>query len=165
MNTHQQQLQMSDQADIEILVGQYADSLFRLCYAILRNCEDAEDAVSETLIKYLEKAPTFIEEEHRKAWLIRVASNTCKDMLRSNRYREHVDLNEVCLFTSEPSDSGVLKALLRLPEKYRTVIYLYYIEGYLSTEIADILNISPVSVRKRLQNGRKKLKLEYRKER
>ena len=97
--------------------------------------------------------------------MIRVASNTCKDMLRSNRYREHVDLNEVCLFTSEPSDSGVLKALLRLPEKYRTVIYLYYIEGYLSTEIADILNISPVSVRKRLQNGRKKLKLEYRKER
>jgi RNA polymerase sigma-70 factor (ECF subfamily) len=165
MNAHQQQLQMSDQEEAEILVGRYADPLFRLCYTILRNSADAEDAVSETLMKYLTKAPAFLEEEHRKAWLIRVASNICKDMLRANRYREHLDLNEVCLFAPDPSDSGILETVLCLPEKYRTVIYLYYVEGYTSKEIADILSISPAAVRKRLQYGRKKLRLEYGKER
>ena len=165
MNAHQQQLQMSDQDEAELLVGQYADSLFRICYTLLRNSTDAEDAVSETLMKYLEKSPAFLEEEHRKAWLIRVATNICKDMLRANRYREHLDLNEISLFAPESSDSGILETVLRLPEKYRMVICLYYIEGYSSSEIANILAISPSAVRKRLQQGRKRLKLEYGKER
>ena len=76
MQTHHQQLQMSEQTETDKLVDRYADSLFRLCFSILRNRADAEDAVSETFIKYLTKAPVFLEEDHRKAWLIKVASNT-----------------------------------------------------------------------------------------
>ncbi len=164
MNTHQQQLQMSEQDEVDKIVDQYADSLFRLCFTILRNRMDAEDAVSETLMKYLIKAPEFQKEEHRKAWLIRVASNICKDMIRGNRYREHLDLNEVCLIAPDQTDNNILETVLRLPEKYRTTIYLYYIEGYSSVEIADILSITSSAVRKRLQYGRKMLKLEYEKE-
>ena len=155
---------MNKEDEAERIVNQYADDLFRLCLTILRNQMDAEDAVADTLMKYLTKAPVFLEEEHRKAWLIRVASNTCKDMLRANRYREHLDLNDICLFTPDQSDSDILVDVFRLPEKYRTVIYLYYIEGYSTKEIADILSISSTAVRKRLQHGRKMLKLEYERE-
>ncbi len=164
MNTHKQQLQMNKEDEAENIVNQYADALFRLCFTILRNHMDAEDAVSDTLMKYLTKAPVFLEEEHRKSWLIRVASNICKDMLRANRYREHLDLNEISLYAPDQSDSDILVDVFRLPEKYRTIIYLYYIEGYSSKEIADILSISPTAVRKRLQHGRKRLKLEYERE-
>ncbi len=164
MNTHREHLEMSEQNEAEKLVDRYADSLFRLCVTILKNRADAEDAVSETLMKYLTKAPVFLEEDHRKAWLIRVASNISRDMLRSKRYREHLDLNEVCLPAAEETSAEILDTVLGLPEKYRTVIYLYYIEGYSSAEIADILSISPAAVRKRLQHGRKKLRLEYERE-
>ena len=164
MNTHQRQLQMSEHDEIEKLIDQYVDSLFRLCYTILKNRMDAEDAVSETLMKYYTKAPVFIDEKHRKSWLIRVASNICKDILRTNRYRKHLDLNEVYLPAPDNPDSDILATVLRLPEKDRTVIYLHYLEGYSTAEIAGILSISTTAVRKRLQHARSKLKLEYERE-
>ena len=68
--------------DIETLISQYGDMLFRLCLIMLKNKSDAEDAVQETYIKYFQKSPSFESKEHRKAWLIRVATNQCRDMLR-----------------------------------------------------------------------------------
>lgn len=166
MKTHPMRPLSDEQENspIEEIVEVYADMLFRLCFTILRNSEDAEDAVSETLIKYLTKAPVFMEEEHRKAWLLRVASNTCRDMLRAGRYRDHLDLDEIRNYAPHQPESDILEAVFRLPEKYRTVIHLHYIEGYPSAEIAEILSISPAAVRKRLQYGREKLKLEYEKD-
>ncbi len=164
MKAQQKNVLAEEHDEIERIIHDYADSLFRLCFTILRNSADAEDAVSETLLKYLTRAPVFLDENHRKAWLMRVAVNTSRDMLRSRNYREHLDLREVCFYAPEEPDNGILEAVLRLPEKYRTVLCLYYIEGYTSEEIGKILSISPSAVRKRMQYGRKKLKLEYEKE-
>ena len=69
---------------IEAVMNTYGNMLFRLCLLTLGNAADAEDAVQDTLIKYLQKAPVFESADHEKAWLITVATNRCRDMLREN---------------------------------------------------------------------------------
>lgn len=68
--------------DLEQVMNTYGNMLFRLCIVMLGNSADAEDALQEVMLKYYRKAPTFTDEEHRKAWLLTVAGNQCKDMLR-----------------------------------------------------------------------------------
>ena len=68
--------------DIEIIIRKYGDMLYRLSLIMLKNESDAEDVVQETIIKYYQKAPTFVDSEHEKAWLIKVATNKCRDLLR-----------------------------------------------------------------------------------
>ncbi len=149
-------------SEINHTVNTYADTLFRLCFSSLQSTSDAEDAVSDTFFKYITKAPLFINEEHKKAWLIKVAVNTCKDMHRFRKRNLVAADEEVCSYCSEPEDRSILEAVMNLPLKYKTVIHLFYIEGYKTDEIAKILSVSPAAVRKRLQYGRKILKEKYR---
>ncbi len=142
-------------------VDVYSNMLYQLCVTMLGNCADAEDAVSETFVRYITKSPPcFHSEEHRKAWLLRVAANLCNDMCRLRRRHAHVNIEDVYDLCEQPHDSHVLEDIMRLPVKYRTVLHLHYIEGYSTNEIAQILSISPAAVRKRLQYAREKLKLE-----
>ena len=150
--------------DIEFVVDRYSDMLFRLCLTILGNRADAEDALSETMLRYLTKGQQLDSEEHRKAWLLRVASNICKDMCRFRKRNAYVNLDDLYDLCAEESDVSVMGEVMRLPIKQRTVIHLYYIEGYSTKEIAEILSISPAAVRKRLQYGREQLKLELEEE-
>lgn len=150
--------------DAEAVVRTYANMLFKLCFTILRSNADAEDAVSETFLKYLSAKTVFNGEEHKKAWLITVATNICKNMLRFYKRRQHLNLDDVAAYCSTEDDADILTELLSLPEKYRTVLHLYYAEGYKTAEIADMLSISPAAARKRLQYGRDLLKLEYEKD-
>ena len=76
---------------LESIVHTYGNMLFRLCLVTLGNASDAEDAVQETLIKYLQKAPAFENTEHEKAWLITVATNKCRDILRFQKRHPIVD--------------------------------------------------------------------------
>ena len=150
--------------EIEEVVTVYANMLFRLCFTMLCNSADAEDAVSDTFVKWMTKAPPFRSEEHRKAWLIRVATNICHDMRRFHKRHQSVSLDEVRNYCHQEPDYTILTAVLSLPAKYKTVLYLFYIEGYRTEEIAGLLSISCSAVRKRLQYGRDILKLEYRKD-
>ena len=147
--------------DLENLVLVYSNMLFKLCFTLLRNNVDAEDAVSETIVKYITRAPVFNSDEHKKAWLLRTAANICKDMLRQRKRRSYINLDDVQEYCKTEESADILSEVLRLPVKYREVIYLYYIEGYKTKEIADILSITPQAVRKRLQYGRDMLKIEY----
>lgn len=147
--------------DVENVVKTYSNMLFKLCFTILRSSTDAEDAVSDTVLKYMTEAPEFTGEEHRKAWLIRVATNISKNMIKFYKRRNHLNLDDIADFCKTEESAGIVNDVLMLPVKYRTVIHLYYIEGYKTNEIADILSISPEAVRKRLQYGREKLKVEY----
>ena len=147
--------------EITSTVQKYSDVLFRLCFSILCNYADAEDAVSDTIVKYIKKAPPFNDEDHKKAWLIKTASNVCKDKRRFNIRHNYVNLDDISEYQQEDSNNDVLMCLLRLPDKYKYVIHLFYIEGYKTEEIAKILEISSSAVRKRLQYGRKLLKSEY----
>lgn len=150
--------------EVQDVVNTYSDMLFRLCFTMLGNNADAEDAVSETFLRYITKAPFFHGEAHKKAWLIRVATNICNDMHRFHRRHDYINFDDISGYCSTETESSVLEAVMRLSAKYKSVILLFYIEGYRTEEIAEILSISPSAVRKRLQYGRNLLKLEYGKE-
>ena len=145
---------------IEYAVEKYSQMLFRICYSILCNKHDAEDALQETFLRYMTKAPLFNDSEHEKAWLIKVATNISKNMVRFNSRHAVENLDELRHIGISDDDRDIFELIMRLPAKYKIVLDLYYIEGYKANEIADITNTSPVAVRKRLQYGRKMLKLE-----
>lgn len=147
--------------DAREAVERYGDMLFRLCFVLLRNRQDAEDAVQECFIRYLSKAPHFESGGHEKAWLLRVASNHCKNVLRFRHAHPSVSIEEVQLFAQTPADMEILTILLALPCNYKTVLQLYYIEGYKTAEIASVLHLSLSTVKKRLEKGRKLLKEKY----
>ena len=131
---------------------------------MLGNESDAEDAVQETFIRYLQKAPSFQSTEHQKAWLITVAANQCRDILRYRKRHPQIDIEEIREEPLPESDSGITEALMSLPEKYRLVLTLYYVEEYHVKDIAKMIGKTPSAVKMRLQKGRKLLEEQYRKE-
>ena len=149
---------------IEYLLQQYGNSLFRFCLFTLKNATDAEDVIQEAFIRYLQKAPAFTDTEHEKAWLFKVASNLCLDLLRYQKRHRQEELDTAQYMSTEPENTEILEALLELPEKFRLVLILYYVEGYQIREIAEIIQKSPSAVKMRLQKGRKLLKNAYGKE-
>ena len=150
--------------DIEAIIHKYGDTLYRICLIMLRSESDTEDAVQETLIKYFRYAPSFHDPEHQKAWLIRVATNQCRDQLRYRKRHPLLDEAEIKENGYESQGSGILEALTALPEKYRLVLSLYYIEEMRIADIAKIIGRTPSAVKMRLQKGRKLLEEIYRKE-
>ena len=150
--------------DIETIITKYADSLYRLSMIMLKNESDAEDVVQETLIQYMRKAPAFRDSDHEKAWLLRVAANRCRDQLRFRMRHPVMEDREAGEWVPESQDSGILEALKAVPEKFRLVLSLYYIEEYPIPEIAKIIGRTPSAVKMRLQKGRKLLEKIYREE-
>lgn len=150
--------------DVERVVHTYGNMLFRLCLITLGNASDAEDVIQETMITYLQKKSEFKDAEHEKAWLITVASNKCKDLLRFRARHPMIDLEQIQEFAAEDSDSGILEALMTLPEKFRIVLILYYVEEYRIEDIAKVIGKTPSAVKMRLQKGRGLLEKVYWKE-
>jgi len=150
--------------EVETLIAQYGDMLFILCMIMLKNESDAEDAVQETYIKYFQKAPSFETQEHQKAWLIRVAANKCRDTLRFRVRHPQINYEDLNKFVSDSSNSGILEALTKVPEKFRLVLTFYYIEEYRIEDIAKIIGRTSSAVKMRLQKGRKLLAEIYRKD-
>ncbi|MCD7768518.1 MAG: RNA polymerase sigma factor [Oscillospiraceae bacterium] len=150
-------------ADAGRVVEEHGDMLFRICFSMLGNACDAEDAVQETVLRYMQKAPLFQSPAHERAWLIRVAVNKCRDMLRWRLRHPQAGIEQVPGCVS-PESSGVIEALMELPEKYRIVLTLYYVEEYQVKDIAGMIGRSPSAVKMRLQKGRQLLEEKYRKE-
>ncbi len=146
--------------EIRELVETYGSLIFRISYCILCNRDDAEDAVQETLLKYMTKAPEFNSEEHRKAWLIKVAANISKNIFKLKIRRSTVSLEEVKNIGILESDFETFEMIMNLPKKYKIVLTLHYAEGYKCKEIAEIVGISEDAVKKRLQKGRELLRDE-----
>lgn len=104
-------------SEIEEAVKAYSGTLFRLCFAMLGSREDAEDATSEVFLKYIALEKAFDSEEHKKAWLIRVAINLCKNILRLKWKRQYVAIDEIADLAKTKEDTEFLTDLLLLPEK------------------------------------------------
>lgn len=149
---------------IERVMQTYGNMLFRLCLAKIGNECDAEDAVQETMISYLRKAPRFTDSEHEKAWLIKVAANKCGDIVRYRKRHQAEDIDEIGEIAEHTQNSDIFDTLMTLPDKYRTVLLLYYVEEYTTGEIAKIIGKTASAVKMRLQKGRKMLADVYRKE-
>lgn len=142
----------------EELYGKYGKFLFRICYAILCNKEDAEDAVQEVFYKFLVKQPLFRDEEHEKAWFLRVASNQSKDMLRKRKIRTTLSLEDIEEYAIAPEQASVLQDLFSLPDKYKLVLILHYLEGFSVQQIAVSEQLSESAVKMRLARGREMLR-------
>lgn len=150
--------------EIETVVRTHGDMLFRICLVMLGSESDAEDAVQDTLLRFMQKAPVFDSPEHEKAWLIRVAANRCKDMLRFRRRFAQAELTDLEAYIPEPESRGIVEALMSLPEKFRVVLALYYVEEVPIRDIARIIGRTESAVKMRLQKGRRLLEDIYRKE-
>lgn len=149
---------MDIEKDIREAVIKYSDILYKVCIVMLCNEQDAQDAIQDTFCRYLEKKPEFRDEEHEKAWLIKVATNICRDMIRFRIRHPKVSIDEVENTLAAPEQREILKELLELPVKQKTVIFLHYVEGYQIKEIADILGITESAVKVRLLRGRKQMR-------
>lgn len=150
--------------DPERAVKSHADSLYRLCSVMTGNVEDARDAVQDCFLRYITKAPDFTDEEHEKAWLIKVAVNICRDTLRKRKHQSFLSLDEIRNFSVSEDNAQILGLLMLLKEDHREVIHLHYVEGYDTREISAMLGISCSAVKKRLQRGRDSLREIYEKE-
>lgn len=149
---------------MEEMVTTYSPMLYRICVVMLGNEADAQDAVQDTICKYLECKKKFQDREHEKAWLIKVAQNRCRDMRRFQMRHPQTGLEEVAASYENPEYSRVLEELVNLPLSVKAAVYLHYIEGYKAAEVSEILGISVNAVKKRLQRGRELLRLRLEEE-
>ena len=165
---------MREKGDITNAVKTHADTVLRICSLYFHGRPERDDAFQETFLKYAQADKAFESDEHVKAWLINVAANTCKDMLkRSDAKAVLTDTFEDNARPSWGSDENgadgiasrqngkideLSEALQQLGDQYRIALYLKYYEGYTAAEIADLMNIPENTVYTNLARGRKQLK-------
>lgn len=146
------------EAELGRIISVYTKSLVRLAFTYTKSVPDAEDVVQEVMVRLITKKPWFENEDHEKAWLIRVTINTSINYVRAVKRRR-----------SEPLDYDIpeipdekyylIEVMDTLPEKYRTVLYLYYFEGYCIKEIANFMKKNDSTITTWLSRARKKLKI------
>lgn len=139
------------------IADKYIDMVYRLALSRTKSREHAEDVSQDVFMKLLQNKKKFDNEEHLKAWLLRVTINLTKDLFSSHWYRTTDELDENITYEAT-ENSGVYDAVMELPQKYRTVIHLHYYEGYRVEEIALITNSSAGTVKSQLHRARQMLK-------
>ncbi|MBQ7975171.1 MAG: sigma-70 family RNA polymerase sigma factor [Clostridia bacterium] len=133
--------------------------IYKLAISQARDVHLAEDVTSNVFLKYMESKKVFESEEHIKAWLLRVTINEARSVFSSSWFKKTVPLDETLEAAGIPEEeSEVYLAVMRLPEKYRTVIHLFYYEDFSVLEIANILNTKESTVKSQLLRGRNLLK-------
>ena len=153
-------------ADLEAVIQKYSDMLYKICFVILKNEHDTKDVLQDTFMIYYTKSPGFASEDHRKAWLIRVSQNKCKEFLRFHKRHasaslDNIDETEIITNGMNEVEKELLSMIWDMNLKLKSVVILHYIMGYSVDETADILKISSAAVKKRLQRAREKLKTDY----
>lgn len=135
----------------------YKNTVYSVIFNYVKNKEDTADLQQEVFISLLNGDTEFEGDEHLKAWLIRVASNRCKNFLRSRKHFSDEALPEDIPFQVKEENTDLLRIVLTLPEKYRIPIHLYYYEEYSIKQIASVLDAPEATIRIRLKRGREKL--------
>lgn len=150
---------LREENEIIEIYERHVDMVYRICYSYLKNTMDTEDMVQNTFIKILDQAVVFEGPEHEKAWLIVTAKNLCKNHLRHWwQKRENIEDEIYKIQVDDKVEDIVLESVMKLPEKYRVTIYLYYYEGYDSNEIGKLMNKPSSTIRNYLLRGRDRLK-------
>lgn len=149
--------------ELERLMMLYENSLLRMCYLYLHDAHMAEDAVQETFIKTYSHMTTFRGDSQEKTWLMRIAINVCKDMRRTAWFRrvdKRISLDSlpdaICDFT--PSDDSFVQEVMRLPDKYKDAVLLYYYQDMTASEVSEALHLPISTVYARLKRAQGKLK-------
>lgn len=145
------------------------NTVWHICLAYMKNTADAEDALSETFLRFMrycnKKNGAFadvdseVRERKIRAWLLVTAGNVCKDMLKHWwRKREPIEDYEHMHVTGPYEPDYILEAVMNLPDKYKIPVYMYYYLGYDSAEIGDVLHTPKSTIRTYLSKARKMLK-------
>ncbi len=143
---------------ISSVVDKYSDMVFRAAYHALCDRHYAEDITQEVFLQLCRVNPVFESDEHEKAWLLRVTINMCKNYNKKRFAHPSVELTENIPVHDEYNDGTVLGAVMSLPQKYKSVVYLFYYEGYQIKEISQILDMNQNTVSSLLMRARAKLK-------
>ena len=145
--------------DPATVVCQYADLVYRLAYAQTHRRCDADDLFQEVFLRYCQSRQDFANEEHRKAWLIRVTLN-CARKRYATVWHRRVELCEPERIAYAQPDENVLEeALSQLSQADQAVLHLYYFENYSTEEMATLLHKRPAAVRARLSRARERLRV------
>ena len=139
------------------IISRNQDKVLRTALAILKSTADAEDVVQDVFVTLYEKQPQFDSETHETAWLLRVTVNRCKNILRSHWWKTTAPLLDTYP-AYDDEQQELLDVVFALPVKLRTVIHLYYYEGYSTREIATMTECKESTVRDRLTKARRLLK-------
>lgn len=146
----------------EPLVRVYSSTVYRVAYQALKNHADAEDVMQAVLLKLFETDVDFESRKHVRAWLIRVAVNESRKILRTPWRRRVLPLEEgqdLPVFDNR-AQSDLFSAVMALPRNYRMAVYLFYYEELPTAEIARAMSANPSTVRTWLRRAREKLKLD-----
>lgn len=143
---------------IEKIIDKYSSMVYKLAYSRTKNIEESEDIYQNVFLKLSQKIDKLENENHIKAWLIRVTINESNNIFKSAYYRYKTELDEN-LIKEDSKSTEILEEVFKLDKKDRTIIYLYYYEGYKITEIAEILKAKESYIKTRLFRARNKLKM------
>ena len=145
-------------------VDTHANTLYRIASTYCRHHADAEDIVQTAFMKLYETDTEFQDDEHMKKWLIRVTANEAKNLCTSfwkrNVVSMETSLTDQPYHFPFPENSDLYDAVLKLPNKYKIVIHLYYYEDYSVKEIAEILQQKETTIQTQLMRARKQLKIK-----
>ena len=142
---------------LENLINEHAGALYRAALSVTGNVHDAEDAVQDAYLKYLEKSPRFTDAGSAKAWLIRVTVNAALDRVRERKRHPTEELLDVYPAPDERTEN-IMSTILDLPANERAAVHLFYYEGYRTDEIAKILKCRPGTARSYLSRARTHLR-------
>lgn len=149
------------QIDMEEAVEQYADMVYRISMTITRNESDAQDVFQETFLRLVKYKETIENEQHLKAWLIRVASNCAKSFVTDswNKRTQGIDQTMITEQTFERKEQGLLfKRIRELPQNHAISLYLFYYEEYTIQEISHIMKKNINTVKSYLRRGKAMLR-------
>ena len=155
---------------IDQLMNEYSDGILHLVYTYVKNRTTAEDLTQEIFIKCYEKLGKFNQQASIKTWVYRIASNHCKDYLRSWHYRK-ITLNEKMInylpsqskhveeeVIMKSEENNLASAVMALPIKYREVVFLHYYEELSVTEISKVTIVNVNTIKTRLKRAKELLK-------
>lgn len=148
---------MQKENDINEIIEKYSDMVYRIALTRTGCVENAEDIFQDVFVKFSEKNPKFENEEHEKAWFIRVTINMTKNLNNSSWNKKIVTLDESIVFETK-EENDVFSVVCQLPQNYKTVIYLSYYEGYKVKEIASLMKTREGTVKTWLFRAREILK-------
>lgn len=141
---------------VQQLIERYQNSLYAAAFNTCQNQMDAEDVVQETFVQYYTSRKEFESEQHIRAWLLRVVINKARNINRTFWKKNKCSLEDYIETLTFPNSQSrdLFEEVMKLPDKYRIVIHLFYYEDYSVREIADILKLSESNVKVRLSRGK-----------
>ncbi len=148
----------TDQKTFEQYIRDYAPNMYRLALAMLHNRQDAEDAVSEAVLKAYEKRHTLRDQDRFKPWIMQITANEARKIYGKNKRITPMENVEAYMPVFREESHELWDVVMQLENVYREVIILYFYERFSIKEIGTILHIPEGTVKSRLSRGKKALK-------